>query len=327
MGFLTDLVLQAAPSVVNGIGSIFGQKKANDTNIRLQHDQQAWNEKMWNMNNAYNAPIEQVKRLKEAGLNVGLMYAGGQGDVGNSSAPPQSVQPARVENVMHDSRLLGDTMAQVLDRLITKRQSDSVVFKNFADGINALSQSDLNKWQKKRYMFELEKVLPQEVSNMQQDYIVKQAQVNLINQQVDESVERVNQMKINGNYTAIQMELLDKEKHWFDKLKAATIYTMYQNANTAFYNAYTNRIRAVSQNETEKVLRDGYRLQNKLQKEFGRDSEQARMIGLQLDNWHKLVGTLKLGIETVDTFKRSLGNFGISKELKLGPFGTWGVNL
>lgn len=314
-------------SLFNGILGLIGQKKANNANIKLQHDQQAWNEKMWNMNNAYNAPIEQVKRLKDAGLNVGLMYAGGQGDVGNSSAPPQSVQPARVENVVQDSRLLGDTMAQIFDRIITKQQSDSVIMKNFADSVKAFSESKLNNVMKRRYLFDLEKILPQQLSNMQQDYVVKQAQVNLMNQQADESAERINQMKINGNYTAAQIELLNKEKQWFDKLKAATIYTMYQNANTAAYNAYTNRSRAVSQNETEKVLRDGYRLQNKIQKEFGRDSEQARMIGLQLDNWNKRVGTLKLGIESVDAFKHSLGNFGINKELKLGPFGTWGVNL
>lgn len=330
MGFLSSLVgsvVGAIPNMISGGASIAGQKSANATNIKLQREQQAWNEKMWNMNNAYNAPIEQVKRLKDAGLNVGLMYAGGQGDVGNSSAPAQAVQPARVENVMPDARFLGDSMAQVFDRIITKQQSDSIIYKNFADGLKALSESDLNGWQKKRYMFELEKILPQQVSNMQQDYLVKQAQVNLINQQIDESTERVNQMMINGNYTAIQMELLDKEKQWFDRLKAATIYTMYQNANTAFYNAYTNRSRAVSQNETDKVLRTGYRLQNQIVKEFGRNSEQAKLIGLQLDNWQKRVGTLKLGIETVDAFKHSLGNFGINKEIKLGPFGTYGVNI
>ena len=75
MGFLKSLALGVAPSIVSGIGSIFGQKKANDTNIKLQHDQQAWNERMWNMNNAYNAPIEQVKRLKEAGLYVVFMFS------------------------------------------------------------------------------------------------------------------------------------------------------------------------------------------------------------------------------------------------------------
>ena len=117
MGFFTNLVTGVAPSIVSGIGSIFGQKKANDTNIKLQREQQAWNEKMWNMNNAYNTPIEQVKRLKDAGLNVGLMYAGGQGDVGNSSAPPQAVQPARVENTMPDARFIGDAITQAFESL------------------------------------------------------------------------------------------------------------------------------------------------------------------------------------------------------------------
>lgn len=32
---------------------------------------------LWNMNNAYNTPVEQMKRLREAGLNPNLVYGSG----------------------------------------------------------------------------------------------------------------------------------------------------------------------------------------------------------------------------------------------------------
>lgn len=44
--------------------------------------------KMWELNNAYNHPSEQMARLRKAGLNPNLMY--GQGNVGNSASPPKT---------------------------------------------------------------------------------------------------------------------------------------------------------------------------------------------------------------------------------------------
>jgi len=42
---------------------------------------------MWKMQNEYNSPLNQMKRLKEAGLNPNLMY--GKGTVGNATTMPQ----------------------------------------------------------------------------------------------------------------------------------------------------------------------------------------------------------------------------------------------
>ena len=44
--------------------------------------------KLWNLNNEYNKPINQMARLEEAGLNPYLVY--GNGAVGNTSAQPSS---------------------------------------------------------------------------------------------------------------------------------------------------------------------------------------------------------------------------------------------
>ena len=46
---------------------------------------------MWNRQNLYNSPKEQMKRLIEAGLNPHLMY--GQGTVGNAQTPSMPTQP------------------------------------------------------------------------------------------------------------------------------------------------------------------------------------------------------------------------------------------
>lgn len=46
---------------------------------------------LWNLNNEYNSPVEQMKRFKEAGLNPMLAYT--QGTPGNSSSPAGYTAP------------------------------------------------------------------------------------------------------------------------------------------------------------------------------------------------------------------------------------------
>lgn len=57
--------------------------------INRRAERRQWNRNvsMWKMQNEYNTPSNQMKRLKEAGLNPNLMY--GKGTVGNSTTLPQ----------------------------------------------------------------------------------------------------------------------------------------------------------------------------------------------------------------------------------------------
>ena len=70
-------------------------EQANRLNMQMQQNQNAWNERMWHMNNEYNTPANQIKRLKEAGLNPDLMY--GNPSQGTSSAPAQGTNPAQAQ--------------------------------------------------------------------------------------------------------------------------------------------------------------------------------------------------------------------------------------
>lgn len=65
------------------------QKQAN---LELADRQYGHNLDMWNRMNEYNAPVKQMERLKEAGLNPHLMY--GQGNTGNASTMPQYQEQA-----------------------------------------------------------------------------------------------------------------------------------------------------------------------------------------------------------------------------------------
>lgn len=91
------------------LGSALGfgsQKKTNKANMELAKYQNEWqtqeNEKayqrnlqMWNLQNEYNSPTQQMARLRSAGLNPNLVY--GSGVTGNSAGSAPQYQPADIK--------------------------------------------------------------------------------------------------------------------------------------------------------------------------------------------------------------------------------------
>lgn len=65
-----------------------GQQFSN--NYMLNQQQQEWNERMWNMANEYNSPVEQMKRLRAGGLNPFIMM-GNSGSLGSGNASSLSM--------------------------------------------------------------------------------------------------------------------------------------------------------------------------------------------------------------------------------------------
>lgn len=63
----------------------------NDAQMAIAKYQNDYNTQMWNKQNEYNSPAQQMKRIKEAGLNPALMYT--QGSTGQASAPQPAATP------------------------------------------------------------------------------------------------------------------------------------------------------------------------------------------------------------------------------------------
>lgn len=70
-------------------------ERMNEANNKLQmdlwHEQQEYDYKMWQENNAYNAPSAQVERLKAAGINPALALSNISSGESSSSAGGQSI--------------------------------------------------------------------------------------------------------------------------------------------------------------------------------------------------------------------------------------------
>lgn len=112
MGILSPEGATAVAGGAQAVGSFFGQLAANKTNLKLARQARAYDLKMWNMQNEYNSPQNQMARLQEAGLNPNLAYGSGSVSGNVTSSPPKSPVP-HVENVMSNVNIL----PMVLDAL------------------------------------------------------------------------------------------------------------------------------------------------------------------------------------------------------------------
>ena len=105
-------IASGASGLVQGLSSIFGQRSANSTNIQLAREQRDWDLAMWNRQNEYNSPKNQMSRLSAAGLNPNLVY--GSGSVsGNVTGLSPKASVARVENVMLGFRPMDYLMSTI----------------------------------------------------------------------------------------------------------------------------------------------------------------------------------------------------------------------
>lgn len=137
--------------ILAGVGSLLGsgigaasQANANKSNLELAKYQNQWqtqeNEKayqrslqMWNLQNQYNSPTQQMARLRSAGLNPNLAY--GSGVSGNSSGSAPQYQAAdikRAEMQPYRGWNLGltDAVSQFLAVRANKAQVDNMEAQN-----------------------------------------------------------------------------------------------------------------------------------------------------------------------------------------------------
>lgn len=68
-----------------------GQRETNRMNYQIAREARQHDVDMWNRQNIYNAPINQMQRLEDAGLNPNLMYS--QGNTGQASPPKEAPRP------------------------------------------------------------------------------------------------------------------------------------------------------------------------------------------------------------------------------------------
>lgn len=101
------------------IGSYFG----NRSRKREARRQRKFDLDMWNRQNAYNTPANQMQRLRDAGLNPALMY--GQGNTGNANNSVKASIP-QIDNPLSSSGLASGIQLSLMDQQKKLLRSQSI---------------------------------------------------------------------------------------------------------------------------------------------------------------------------------------------------------
>lgn len=155
---LIDGLAQAGASAVNGVLSYIGTRQTNKTNRRIAAEQNALNYKMfqdanaynysmWNRENWYNMPINQRKRLEEAGYNPAALLDAPQ--LGAASSPSGSVTPAPAVGYQYQSPIssIGPAMAEMSGTLKNLSEAKLLDKQSQNYEIDLMSQIDLRERQ------------------------------------------------------------------------------------------------------------------------------------------------------------------------------------
>lgn len=169
-GALGSLFSNAGGSIVETVGGLVGTAMTNASNRSENKKAYERNLHMWNLENEYNHPVQQMARLKEANLNPNMVYNNGattlSASTKSSSAPTihpyqfnildalnsyQDIKQkdATINNIeaqTQNTRLQGDLFRLELERLrgglptskdpYVYRLTDKVVRKSLETGQN-----------------------------------------------------------------------------------------------------------------------------------------------------------------------------------------------
>lgn len=143
-------------SLVGGFLSRKGQSDANKQNIKLAHEQMQWQEEMmnkqndwnlnqWNRENEYNSPSNQVKMLRDAGINP----AGVANFTGATPLESAGVNGVSMPQMLNSNEGLANGLSSALPNAVNAVTSMAQVDNIKADSELKRSQAGYNDALKK----------------------------------------------------------------------------------------------------------------------------------------------------------------------------------
>lgn len=208
--------LAAASIATNLLGGILGnnsQRNTNRTNRYIADQTLSWDREkfsrqmdferyMWMMNNEYNSPVNQVARLRAAGINPALAMSNIQPGMASSSSAPSGGAPTVSANqqpldysflgrgISDAAQLFYSQQRQQAETSLINEQKEFQAIQNktalakFMEEINELRSKVHSNTSQGKYYDELERQLHEQSAwnfeNNRADFEQKQAQINYL---------------------------------------------------------------------------------------------------------------------------------------------------
>lgn len=294
-------------SVVPGIGSVAASLITSSKNVQLAREQREWDYKMWMRNNEYNSPANQVKRLRDAGLNPGISMMNGVIDSGLSSQSAGGQSPAQV-----DYNPLAEGLRQSTD-LFQNNQVRKAEVRSL--DANTQATNIRNKTQLLRDLADLNKTISETSSNnVYKEYLIKQRdylakQIDAFDTRNEAEVNRIDQERrllYEQEVTERTMRSVN-EKLAQENVRLSKAQRVKLNADVKSVIESVNQMvmNGVSQREINSFIRD-------------KEREMARSLHFENENWYQTYET-KMSRERSETLRNNTGSiFGIPFDLSNG---------
>lgn len=239
MNLLGAIISSAAPSVGKYLGGDVGQsigegvsnymetEAAHDWQMNLLNTQHQWAVEDWERMNEYNTPLNQMKRLQEAGLNPLLSDATG----GLASSPV--TQPHVTESELAEKASMMNAIRE--NQLLESQQA---VNDAQANKLNQEADFNKEKSETERSTRELVKgLLKSNIDVNGTTCAVHLADVELKGKQEDEIEQHIVEMAAhakalneNANLFNIQSKFFQKQIDWYDAEMQHKLYLLAQEA-------------------------------------------------------------------------------------------------
>lgn len=243
-------LIGAGASIINGIGNLFGVSKSNKTNReiaamtnatneRINQSQLDYNWQMWHAQNEYNNPAAQRKRLTDAGLNP-IYY----GLDGNSAASGNSFSPIAAQQasptIPQNFDFVSDAAMKYAQ--IQNMQADTNL-KNAGAGL------DIEKAESERQLRSGMLTIQGQNIRLNENYIKSSAKeidklaadIRSINQSVEESLTRVNDLRSQISQREFEKRIRYAEYLLDRKYKNGLLTLQEKNLALGWFNAFTDR--------------------------------------------------------------------------------------
>lgn len=255
---LTTAIGGIGSSLIGGLTSLFGSKSQFNEQKKLIELQYQKNLEQWNRENEYNAPVAQMQRLRDAGLNPNLVYGNGNNTAGSAASSPSyglaeapniigeigKVMQYNMMQTMNMMQQIQQTQAKV-DTMETQRSLwDSMRILNSFRSAGIDFQNQIQKQFGMDLAYSSLENIRQNTERQKSEVEVNGSKIELNHSTVLKIDQQINLLKSQTKLTDTQIE----ELGWKMKEIAAQIQVHYANAFNLRQLGFFNMARTVGQN-------------------------------------------------------------------------------
>ena len=314
-------VIAAGTNILGNLFGISNQSSVNRQNLKIMREQQAWQEKMWNKQNEYNTPENQLSLYEDAGYNplTALNAMSGNSSAGSvGSVQSAQMQAADFSGISQSGQAIANAMLQ-------KDLIQSQIDLNHANAGKSKAETDFTKIKGEIEQADLtirqnmsEKELEQYDANIayiksQKDYTnalkdLKESErqrfdlltpliVTLTEEQIDEVKAHIDLLKAQKDQTKAQTKYIKTLEAWYGAIAQSQIAYNKAAANNQNAQAeYTRGAQTVNTNANTantNANTEGQQIHN----EINRDTKTAQKWGIRANTTKTIIEALDEGYD------------------------------